>query len=197
MTEKMSLAQRVRDAARSLGGQRESFSASDLFDAVGVQTYREKKRAYNTVRDLVTAGEFERLAPGLYRFVARRGKPQLREIMWRYLRMSRTVTLEDLRMVSECSEAYAREWLGILIRRGVVRDHGNGNYQIIKDQLEPPRDEEKAARLRELRARKRAAMVATVKAMHGTVCELCGQMEALVESLSGGPGDDSKADSDR
>lgn len=185
MTEKtVSLAQRVRDSARSLGGQRESFSASDLFDAVGVRTYREKKRAYNTVRDLVLAGEFERVAPGLYRCSTRRKKPQMREIMWRYLRMSRTVTVEDLMQVAECSESYAREWLGILIKRRVVRDHGNGNYQIVKDALEPPRDDEKAERLRELRARKRAAMIGAVKSVHESVCDLCGRLEELVEAMS-------------
>lgn len=194
---KVSFSAKVREAARKLGSEGRSFTAGEVFDSIGIQTYAAKKTAYNTLNDQVKAGHLERTKPGEYKFVIRKREPEKRVVMWRFFRRRRMVTIEDLQLVSGSAEDYVKEWLQMLQHLSVVRKLGDGRYQLLKDQLEPPRDEEKAARLRELRARKRAAMVATVKAMHGTVCELCGQMEALVESLSGGPGDDSKADSDR
>ena len=96
------------------------------------------------------------MAPGVYNYRGKQGgKPEIQEVMWRLLRSRRTVTVEDLQEMAEAEESYVLEWLRMLIRRGIVRESG-GSYQMIKDTVEMPRNDEKAERLRRLRAKWKA-----------------------------------------
>ena len=79
--------------------------------------------------------------------------------MWRLLKMRRRVTVDDLVEMAGVSRDYAREWLLILVRREVARkiqEPGKaGLWVLINDTAEMPLDENKAARLRGIRLKKK------------------------------------------
>ena len=153
---KETLAGRVREAARDLGAGDKTFTVDDLADRIGTKTYAEKDPIRSTLRDFRRRGEVVRVAPGVYNYRGKQGgKPEIQEVMWRLLRSRRTVTVEDLQEMAEAEESYVLEWLRMLIRRGIVRESG-GSYQMIKDTVEMPRNDEKAERLRRLRAKWKA-----------------------------------------
>ena len=164
---KETLAGRVREAARELGAGDKTFTVDDLADRMGTKTYKEKDPIRNTLRDFRRRGEVVRVAPGVYNYRGKQGgKPEIQEVMWRTLRSMRTVTIEDLQMMAGAEEDYAREWLGFLIRRGNVRKSDNGTYRLIKDPVEMPRNDEKAEKLRRLRAKLKAAKEAVDEAFN-------------------------------
>lgn len=88
---------------------------------------------------------------------------ELQEIMWRFLRARKKVTIDDLIEISGAGERYIKEWLQMLVRREIVRKYKNGNYLMIKDPVEMPRNESKAKRLRRIRAEKKKALDAIDK----------------------------------
>lgn len=151
---KGSFADRVRTAARELGADGKEFSLSELGDKAGIQEYRDNKRVRSAVRDLVLGGELARVGKGTYRCSARKRKPQKQEVMWWHLKRG-AVTVEHLQEMADVSADYAREWLENLVSAGVARAYPNGRYQLVKDVQEMPVNEAKAARLRELRKRKK------------------------------------------
>lgn len=77
--------------------------------------------------------------------------------------MAKTVTVQDLVEASGASEAYAAEWLRLLVSRGVVRRHQNGNYRLIADCSGMPENMEKAEKLKKIRERKRWRMRAAIE----------------------------------
>lgn len=182
---------RVRAAARKVGlsmdGTPIEFSVADLSHAVGVASSAESKKLHWALRDLKKAGELMSVRKGVYLPVEpkRERKPlEKRVVMWRFLRMRKRVTVGDLQEVAGVSEKYAEEWLQMLARRGIVKSTTSGKFQLLGDPVAMPANDEKAAKLRALRARKRAVMIGVVKAVHGSVCELCGLLEELVEAMS-------------
>ncbi len=88
--------------------------------------------------------------------------PNKREIMWRLLRMRRRVSVEDLMEMAGVSKDYAKQWLRVLVQREVVRKDQKpglpGAWRLINDQTEMPEDEDKAARLRNLRLQHKQAV---------------------------------------
>ncbi|MFZ0946139.1 MAG: type IV toxin-antitoxin system AbiEi family antitoxin domain-containing protein [Syntrophobacteraceae bacterium] len=154
-----SFAGKVRTAAQEFRAAGRTFTSSDLAEKLGVQTYEDKKRAYNTILELVRAKEIQRVSRGVYAYAGKPNqKPSKQKVMWNYFRMrmkcGASITIEELQAAAKVSADYAREWLSFLIGIGYAKDHGNGRFQLLKDPVEMPLDEKKAERLRNLRKRK-------------------------------------------
>jgi len=128
--------------------------------------YADRTRVRSVVADLCKAGELVRVGEGIYRLVLKpAGKPQIQEVMWRVLRARRTVALADMEELAGASPAYATEWLQMLVRRKIVRHLKNGNWQMVTDPGPTmPLNDEKAERLRNLRAKKKEALDAMDRA---------------------------------
>lgn len=155
-------------------------SVEDILDRAGVQTYRDKKRGWNAMRDLTRSGELRRVDRGRYRYVGKpNGASKKQAVMWRFLRMRRMVTADDLIEVSGASRDYVLEWLRNLVRQEVVRRRGDGAFMLTQEipEAEPPMDEAKAEKLRALRARKKAVGSALRE-----IGEAFGKLADLVES---------------
>ena len=177
---KESFAGKIREAAKILGAQGKRFSTEDLSHAASIQTYKDRARMRQTMRDLVRAGEAKRVEPGVYVYVGKPDqKPQKQVVMLELLKMRRTVSVEDLQELAGVSADYADEWLQMLARREVVRAQGNGNYTLIKEPEEMPRNDEKAERLRGIRLRKK---VNALKEL-GKIKDALRRAEAAIEDL--------------
>jgi len=129
-----------------------------------LKTAVEHKRLLNTLCDLARSGKIVRVRQGVYGPAPVAGQPDKREVMWRLLKMRRHLKVEDLVEMAAVSQAYANEWLRLLVKRGVVRciqepEPGQpGRWMLINDNAEMPQDEDKAARLRNLRLKKKKAI---------------------------------------
>jgi len=151
---------KIRSAGLILGQDGSGFTIDQLCEKAMIQTYADKKRVRNIVGDLYRAGEFECMGEGTYRLLQKSsGKPQIQEVMWRVLRARRSVTLADMEELAGASPTYAKEWFVMLARRKIVRHLKNGSWQMIKDPGPTmPLNDEKAERLRKLRAKKKEAL---------------------------------------
>lgn len=151
-------------AAKNNGGA----SINEVSAAMKPQTRQQHKNILNTLSELSRAGRLQRLRQGVYAPVADSKKPERRQVMWSLLRMRKPgVTVDDLVEMAGVSRDYADEWLRMLARREVVRMVDRPGKQalwiLIKDSIEMPNDDEKAARLRDLRAKKKAGIVSLVE----------------------------------
>ena len=157
--QKNSFAQRIRQAAMELSRGGRSVTLKELSIQAGLVNRVEKKRMSNAMCDFLKAGEVERLSQGVYRYLGKKNMPvEKRLVMWRLLKMRRSVTVADLQELAGASRHYAWQWLSSLIRQDVVQKLGNGKYRLVKDVAEMPEDEERAGKLRELRAEKKVAL---------------------------------------
>jgi hypothetical protein len=184
-----SFAAKVREALAGMG-RGATFRIADLCDRVGVRSRRDRERVGTTLRDMLRRGEV-RAVPGekwVYEVVGRsEEKPSKKKVMWDYARMRKKcgspVTVEELQEVSAASADYVREWLRSVVRLGAVRDLGDGRYQLVQGPVALPDDGEKAARLRELRAKRKALVVEALTNVHAGVFALCGTIGDLVEAV--------------
>ncbi len=148
--------EKVRQAARGL----EDFGLDEMAERLGVQDYKTRRKLINTLSALVKSGEVERMGKASYRWAGKvAGQPSKQEILWRYLRARRAVTVEELQEVAGVTARYGREWLGFLVQQEMVKKAGD-RYRLVNDQMEMPRNEGKAERLRALRDKKKAALAA-------------------------------------
>lgn len=89
--------------------------------------------------------------------------------MWKLLRMRKRVTLDDMVEMAEVNRDYAREWLAALVKnevaRRIQRPDGSGLWVLCVDSLEMPVDDDKAAKLRDLRQKKKAAITGKLDAI--------------------------------
>ena len=147
---------------RDCGG----FTIEQISNQAKIQTYAEEKKMRQVIADLVKAGEFEGMGKGTYRLLQPPpGKPQIQEVMWRVLRARRIVTVADMEELAGASPVYAKEWLLMLARRKIVRHLKNANWQMVTDPGPTmPLNDEKAERLRNLRAKKKEALDAMDRA---------------------------------
>ena len=157
---KETFAGRVRDACQYLGAYGNDIALQQLYDKVGVQTYEQRRQVRSVVADLCKSGELVRWGEGIYRVLQKPpGKPQIQEVMWRVLRARRTVTLADMEELAGAAPTYATEWFKMLARRKIVRHLKNRSWQMVKDPGPTmPLNDEKAERLRNLRAKKKEAL---------------------------------------
>jgi predicted transcriptional regulator len=119
----------------------------------------------NVLSVLCISGRIARIKQGVYAPAASRmpEKPELRQVMWRVLRMRRRITVEDLQTMAGSSYDYAAKWLRMLEDKGVVRRIGTDSehyavWQLIATDAEMPADDKEMARLREYRAKRKVAL---------------------------------------
>lgn len=185
------LASRIRDAAAS---RADDFGAEDMAKALGLASYAERAQVRVALRDFLKRGEIVCVAHGRYRYSGgsrdvQQKPPQKRVIMWRYLRMRRTVTVMDLMDAARSAEPYVKEWLRALVRMEIVEDCGNGNYLLIADSVEPPpagKSEPWKMKRRERNLKRRQelaeALTATRVALAATL-DVLGAVERLANEL--------------
>ncbi len=152
---KETFAGRIRAEVRKAFGNGEELGTEDLSELMGLQSYRDRRKLRDALRDFVERGEMERIRPGAYRYLGRgSGKPTKEYLMWRRLRKGAS-TVKDLMIFSGAGEDYVREWLGSLQDRKIVAEDAGGAYRLTKDSVEMPKNERKAERLRDLRERQK------------------------------------------
>jgi hypothetical protein len=120
--------------------------------------------------DLIQAGEITRVEPGVHQWANKPRPAQLREVMWRLIRARKVVSVDDLMELSGAGEEYVKEYLRMLVKRGIVRKvqgsglkpvQGSGKYQLVKDEgIAAPEDRGKAEKLRAIRRKKAEALEA-------------------------------------
>jgi predicted transcriptional regulator of viral defense system len=150
------------EEARKRGGE---VSVDELSCALFLQTRAEHKRMTNALSDLVKSGRASRVRQGVYAVASREREPDRREVMWRTLRMRKSVTVADLQEFAGVAASYAEEWLQMLARRGVVRraepagSDQECSWRLIRsDLVEMPLDTAKAKRLRALRRKRKTEL---------------------------------------
>jgi len=179
----------VRAAAQELEMERvrqekEFFTMSDLGDRLGVQSRRDRERLRgNQVRTLVKAGELERIKPGHYRYQGKPVKrPNIQERMWFILRKRGTVTAFYLAQMAETSSHYALNFLNRLQPKFVRKTEKAGSppeYSLINDPgLEMPKNETKAAYLRQRRAEMKQEVIKRLDAVYGKAVDLMQEAAA-------------------
>jgi hypothetical protein len=120
-----------------------------------------RARIYETIRRLERRNAIERVQKGLYRYkngIQSGNGDTKQEVMWRLLRIRRTVTIDDLVELAGVSRVHAGQFLDTMIRNEVARKNGD-KYSMIKDTVAMPRDEKTAAKKR---AARRAAALAAI-----------------------------------
>ena len=164
------MAGKIRKALHSLGAGGKEITSSDLAIKLDMVFDKEKQALYRALRDFVKSGEITRIRRGVYIYNTGNKPPQLQEIMWRYLRAKKTVTIDDLVEISGASRDYAAEWIFMLERRKIVekiRLSGARKYRLISDPVIMPKDDKKAEKLKKLRRqKKREAFVALGEAQN-------------------------------
>lgn len=157
-------------------------TVDNIFYAMDFRSYRDRKRLTATLSDLCQAGRIRRISQGVYGPPpAQPTQPEKRDVMWRVLRMRRRVSIDDLVELAEVSKDYARDWLQVLVRRGIACKHQQpglpGTWQLLVDQVERPADEGNANRLQVLRRKKKQAAM-------GLLDDALKQVETLGAALA-------------
>lgn len=172
---KQTLAGQVRAAAQKLGAEGRIFTAAEVAAACDMVCNAEKRPLYRALRDFAQAGELERVpgcARASYIYKGRSRAPELQEVMWRLLRARRRVAAADMQELAGAGEAYVRQWLRMLERRGIVKKIADGRsrsdgasiWQMVADPVVLPRDDQRADTQRRRRAEKKKAIAALDRA---------------------------------
>ncbi len=170
-----SFAQKVCAAVEEVSRERGQVTTFELSRALCVKTHKEHKAMISTLSDLFRSGRVVRIRHGVYRGPAAKPVPEKREVMWRILRMRKVVTIADLQAFGNVSEAYARQWLCMLVRRKIVipqKTHPRSWRLIKHDLVEMPCDTAKAEKLRKLRAEKKKIIEKRLNNIAQTVDEI-------------------------
>lgn len=150
------------ETALQLASSKEGKVAADEISIeLGLKTRQEHKKLTCTLRDLQSAGRLQKIATGMADAPAKEvaeqagnhvaaladAPPGLPRISWRWPGSRRTMPSSGLR---------------VLVQREVVRKDQKpglpGTWHLINDQADMPEDEEKAARLRNLRLQHKQAV---------------------------------------
>lgn len=181
-----SFAKTVLDTLGKLAATSGEATVAELSHALMIQTRAAHKRMLNALSDLKQAGRIVRTRQGVYAPAKGEKPPEIREIMWRLLRMRRRITVDDLVEMAGASVKYSHDWLQMLESRGVVRKLTQGAasnpcvWQLISDTVEMPADTNNAVRLRELRKKKKQQAMADLLAAReliGKACLAINEME--------------------
>lgn len=159
-----------------------SATCGDISSAMFVKTRVEHKRLLNTLSNLTKSGRLRRVSQGVYATPDAAAKaavkPEKREVMWRLLRINKRVTLDYLMEMAEVGRDYARQWLAMLEKHGIVRrmDKPDGGtwgqaWLLLHDSIDMPVLDDDAARLRRLRLKKKGIIAAQLDVIDAAVAE--------------------------
>lgn len=123
----MTFADRMRQAARGL----EQFRTMDLANAMDVQTYHERARVRDYVRDFVRRGEFVRISRGLYAYASLPVKATVRQRLWNVIRRMNgpAFTLNDLEQLTDANRETVKQFCSWLVREGYALRVKPGHYR--------------------------------------------------------------------
>lgn len=178
--QKNSFANRIRIAAQNLSKENEGkdFNYLDLSHEAFLQSRADEKKMKGTVRDFVKSGEMSRISPGVFIYNGKSGKGlPLNEQMWNFLKIKKSVTVEDLQKFGG-NKDYIMEWLRLLLRREVVQAEKNGRYILIAE-CDMPDNDEKAEQLRVLRAKKKKAALAALTLADKALAKVRAELDGL------------------
>lgn len=154
---------KVRQAAAQIQERLGKVPAYDLRRALDLISRKDAEKMYDAIRDLIRHGDLKRIERGVYEYVEKeKTSLQKQEVMWRFLRMEKNVSAEDLVVACDVSREYADQFLMNLVDLGIVRKDGL-RYQLLKDQLETPVNDAKAKKLRDIRAKQKASLALGLK----------------------------------
>lgn len=176
----------VRAAAQDLEIEcvrqdKEFFTMADLAGKLGLKDYEAKQLVQKRqVYALVKSGELVRVAPGRYRYQGKPAKqPTIQERMWFVLRKRGTVTAEYLAQMADTSPEYALEFLHHLRACSLVKKTGGAEFSLINDPgPELPKNEAKAAYLRQRRAEMKQEIIKRLDAVYGKAVDLMQEAAA-------------------
>lgn len=149
----MTFAGRVREAARALSrpiGDEQlprCFTPRSLADQAGVQSYLERAKIHDAIRDFVRRGEFVRVGRGLYRYVVQKKPPTIRQRLWDVIRRfpNPSYCLDDLEQLTGVNRLTVRDFTEWLVREGYAERVRRGEFRRVKKMgIEAPRAEYKA-----------------------------------------------------
>ncbi len=175
----------VLSMALKLSNETGEVTTDSLSVLLMIMSKAEHKRMLNTLSELAGEGKLRRIRQGVYGPVVTAGNPDKREVMWRVMRMRRAVTVADLQEMAGVSSSYASEWLELLVRREVAVRIVPANpkhphsWRLVKSDLEMPVDDEKAARLRDIRRKKKAAITGKLDAIDTAL----GEVRKILKNL--------------
>ncbi len=180
---RQSFTERVRGAAKQLSSEIPNFEASDLGERLGIQRYEDMAKLRQVIQELCKSGEIERQSKGVYRYVGKpEGKPTRQLVMWRLLRMRKIVSIEDLQLIAGVSADYAKEWLRDLVKTNIVRKQEGGKYQLVKDIIDMPHNQEKTERLRRIRKLKKEGLSIIETIQHSMRLDI-DVLDSLAEAI--------------
>ena len=155
-----SFAGQVRAVLQHLGADGRELTVAQIGEPLDLVFAADKRPLYQVLRDFVKSGEASKVRPGVYRYLGKKQPPNRRQAMWRALKIMQTVGVDDLMEMSGARRSYVKEFLQTLVRQDVLRKNANGKYTLTADMRDLPADEAKAARLRQMRARRKTALAA-------------------------------------
>ncbi len=185
----VSFAQRIRDIMRIDFKDRDQITYQEIAERLDMIEDKEKQRLYNAMRDFIKRDEVVRISPGVIRYTGKRYDPHpatKTRCMYRLIRANRrnTISVTDLMANCKVEENTAKEYLQMLVRRGVMRmikmpDNQPSKYRMIDDPgPNLVRNDENAEKMRQIRELKKTAR----EALHA-IQESLDVAVAVVEAI--------------
>ena len=173
--QKDSFAAKVRQAVQELSAKGVECSTTNVSVQLRIKTTKDHNKMLNALCDMCQVGKLVRVRVGVYALPppikpvpvgwappTSPEKEQKQQVMWRVLRMRKSLVLNDLVSMAMVSRDYAAQWLRGLLRNGVVRQDGE-LYRLLVDTVTMPEMTDNADRLRALRERKKGEVLSMVE----------------------------------
>ncbi len=146
---------RVRTALTALGQRQKYIKRTDIIKYLCPESKQDIVQIDNALGGLRKAKkEIKMVGRGVYCYHPIK-RTFTRTKMWRILRSRKKVTVEDLQELAGASQAYAKEWLGTLLKKEIVRKNKAGLYRLIDDMVTEPIDYQRVERLKAWRRQKK------------------------------------------
>jgi len=180
--------EKVREQIKILGADGREVANSELAVALDLVSHKDKRGMYRALADMRKHGEVKRCRPGVYIYIVRpKTKDELRQKIWRVIRDRRIVTVDDLVELTGASERYATEFVQMLIRREIVRRiddphrRRKSKYQLIKDPVIMPVNEDNAKKLKKLRKQKKKEALILLESVKFAIYQMKKAVMDIIE----------------
>ena len=173
----------VRKQMRILGAGGCEINYQDLAKRCDLVFNVDKQYMYGVIKNMRKSGEIVRVRRGVCIYKGK-NKPRLHEIMWRFLRARKVVTIDDLREISGASKNYAIEWMRMLRKHELIKVIRIGNsrkYQLISDQVAVPQNDEKAKKFRQIRKQKKREALAGLEKLQTAISQIKKAVAGILE----------------
>lgn len=123
----MTVAGRMREAAKQI----KRFDLKELCDVMDIRTYAEQRLVKVNIKDFLKRGEFKRLSPGRYLYVAKEQKTTLRQRLWDIARRMTYFSPNDLEQITEGNLHTIRDFCKWVVRDGYAERIERGKYRTV------------------------------------------------------------------